>query len=94
MEMLRRFAVEEESVAEPPSRPKVPSGQPLEEPLTDRELEILQYVMQGFTNHEIAQRLVISTGTVKHHVRHIIAKLGVSDRTQAAVRAIELGLLG
>ena len=94
MEMLRRFAVEEESVAELHSKPKVPSRQPLEEPLTDRELEILQYVMQGFTNHEIAQRLVISTGTVKHHVRHIIAKLGVSDRTQAAVRAIELGLLG
>jgi DNA-binding NarL/FixJ family response regulator len=45
------------------------------------------------TNREIGERLVVSPGTVKVHVEHIIAKLGVSDRTQAAVRAVELGLL-
>jgi DNA-binding NarL/FixJ family response regulator len=50
-------------------------------------------VAEGKTNAEIAQALSLSVGTVKIHVEHIIAKLGVSDRTQAAVRALELGLL-
>lgn len=63
------------------------------EQLTPRELEVLRLLAQGRTNREIAERLVISAGTVKVHVEHIIAKLGVSDRTQAAVRAIELGLI-
>jgi DNA-binding NarL/FixJ family response regulator len=48
----------------------------------------------GRTNRQIAQDLVISLGTAKNHVEHIIAKLGVSDRTQAVVRALELGILG
>ncbi len=63
------------------------------EPLTPRETEILQLLAQGATNPQIAQELVVSPGTVKNHVRHIITKLEVSDRTQAAVRAVELGLL-
>jgi DNA-binding NarL/FixJ family response regulator len=67
--------------------------EPLPEPLTAREAEILGLLAQGRTNPQIARELVVSTGTVKNHVRHIIAKLGVSDRTQAAVRAVELGLL-
>jgi DNA-binding NarL/FixJ family response regulator len=67
--------------------------EPLAEPLTARETEILQLLAQGQTNPQIARALVVSPGTVKNHVRHIIAKLQVSDRTQAAVRAIELGLL-
>jgi len=54
---------------------------------------VLRLLAKGRTNPEIAQELEISRGTVKIHVQHIIAKLGVSDRTQAAVRAIELGLL-
>jgi DNA-binding NarL/FixJ family response regulator len=65
----------------------------LVEPLTARETEILQLLARGQTNPQIARELVVSPGTVKHHVRHIIAKLGVSDRTQAAVKAVELGLL-
>jgi DNA-binding NarL/FixJ family response regulator len=93
MEMLKRFAVEEESLAERPSKPEEPSGQRLDESLTDRELEVLGLLARGLTNQEIARRLVISPGTVKHHVRHIASKLGVSDRTHAAVRAVELGLL-
>ena len=67
--------------------------EPLPEPLTAREAEILGLLARGQTNPQIARELVVSPGTVKNHVRHIIAKLGVSDRTQAAVRAVELGLL-
>ncbi len=54
---------------------------------------MLQLLAQGQTNREIARRLTVSVSTIKIHVEHILAKLGVSDRTQAAVRAIELGLL-
>jgi DNA-binding NarL/FixJ family response regulator len=67
--------------------------EPLSHSLTKRELEVLRLVAQGQTNQEIAQSFVLSTLTVKTHVQHIIGKLGVSDRTQAAVRAAELGLL-
>ncbi len=65
----------------------------LPDPLTPRELEVLRLVAQGKTNRAISEQLIITPGTVKLHVEHIIAKLGVSDRTQAAVRAIQLGLL-
>src|SRR5437870_4558112 len=61
--------------------------------LTQRELDVLRLVAEGKTNAEIAQSLFVSVGTVKVHVERIINKLGVSDRTQAAVRAIELGFL-
>lgn len=61
--------------------------------LTRRELEVLVLLKDGLTNRQIAETLVISPGTVKNHVEHIIAKLGVSDRTQAVVRALEIGLL-
>jgi len=61
--------------------------------LSPREREVLQLLTRGQTNREIAENLIVSVSTVKVHVEHILAKLGVSDRTQAAVRAIELGLL-
>ncbi len=61
--------------------------------LSPREREVLQLLAQGQTNREIARTLTVSASTIKIHVEHILAKLGVSDRTQAAVRAIELGLL-
>jgi DNA-binding NarL/FixJ family response regulator len=64
------------------------------ESLTPREVDVLKLLSQGQTNPQIAQNLMVSRGTVKIHVQHIISKLGVSDRTQAAVRAIESGLLG
>jgi PAS domain S-box-containing protein len=73
--------------------PSQPVAQPLAEPLTARELEVLQLLAQGKTNRQIAADLIISHLTVKVHVQRIIAKLEVSDRTHAAVRAIELGLL-
>jgi DNA-binding NarL/FixJ family response regulator len=63
------------------------------ESLTPREIEVLRLLSQGQTNPQIAQNLLVSRGTVKIHVQHIISKLGVSDRTQAAVRAIESGIL-
>jgi DNA-binding NarL/FixJ family response regulator len=63
------------------------------EPLTKREREVLALLAQGQTNREIAQRLHVSVGTAKIHVEHIIAKLDAADRTNAAVRAFELGLL-
>jgi DNA-binding NarL/FixJ family response regulator len=66
---------------------------PLPHSLTKRELEVLRLLAQGQTNQEIAQSLFLSALTVKTHVQRIISKLGVSDRTQAAVRAAELGLL-
>ena len=60
--------------------------------LSSREREVLQLLTKGHTNQEIAHLLTVSVSTVKIHVEHILGKLGVSDRTQAAVRAIELGL--
>ena len=69
------------------------SGQPREaeqiESLTPREVEVLKLLSQGQTNPQIAQNLLFSVSTVKAQVRSILSKLGVSDRTQAAVRAIE-----
>jgi len=89
-ELLRRLAGERKK-EEAPRLPE-PRAQ-LHEPLTPRELEVLGLLATGLTNQQIAQTLVISKGTVKVHVERIIRKLNVSDRTQAAVRAIEMGLL-
>jgi len=58
-----------------------------------REIEVLRLVADGRTNQDIATTLHISRGTVKVHVEHILAKLDVSDRTEAAVYASQLGLL-
>jgi ATP/maltotriose-dependent transcriptional regulator MalT len=65
----------------------------LVEPLSERELEILSLIARGASNKEIAGQLFIAEGTVKNHVTHILSKLGVRDRTQAAIKAKELGLL-
>jgi DNA-binding NarL/FixJ family response regulator len=62
--------------------------------LSSREVEILRLVVRGQTNQQIGHTLSISASTVKRHVRHISEKLGVSERVQAAVRAVELGVLG
>lgn len=66
--------------------------QKMVEALTDRELETLNLLALGMTNQQISESLYLSVGTVKTHVHRIISKLGVSDRTQAAVLAIRLGL--
>lgn len=63
------------------------------EPLSEREIEILTLVSQGLTNREIANKLFLAEGTVKNYVTSILQKIGARDRTQAAIRARELGLL-
>jgi LuxR family maltose regulon positive regulatory protein len=63
------------------------------EPLSPRELEVLQLVTAGRSNREIAAALVISTGTAKTHVHNLCGKLGVRNRTEAATKAIQLGLV-
>jgi two-component system, NarL family, response regulator LiaR len=63
------------------------------DPLTSRELEVLELIVAGRNNADIAAALYISVGTVKTHVRNILNKLCVSDRTQAAVRALRSGLV-
>ena len=73
----------------------VPTAQmeQMAEPLSERELEILTLIARGASNKEIADQLFIAEGTVKNHVKHILGKLDVRDRTQAALRGRELGLL-
>jgi DNA-binding NarL/FixJ family response regulator len=73
---------------DPPSRP-----QPLVVPLSDRELDVLRLLADGSSNREIATALFLAEGTVKNHVTNVLAKLGVRDRTQAALRARGLGLI-
>ena len=70
-------------------------GHPSEliEPLSERELEVLQRLAEGLTNREIADRLFLSLNTIKVHTRNIYGKLGVNNRTQAVARAGDLGLL-
>lgn len=65
----------------------------LDVPLTEREAQVLRQVACGLTNKEIAKSLHISVETVKEHVQHILRKIGVSDRTQAAVWAVRKGLV-
>jgi PAS domain S-box-containing protein len=63
------------------------------EPLSAREKQVLSLLAQGRTNSEIALELLVSPGTVKNHISRILPKLGAIDRTQAAARAVQLGLL-
>jgi len=76
-------------LSRPPARPP----QTLVEPLTRRELEILRLVATGASNQEIAGELHLAEGTVKNHISDILGKLGVRDRTQAALKGRELGLV-
>lgn len=70
-----------------------PIQQPLVDPLSDRELEILQLIAQGLSNRDISEKLFLALSTVKGHNRNIYDKLQVKRRTQAVTRARELGLL-
>ena len=70
-----------------------PAAQPLVEPLSERELEVLGLIAAGLTNREIAGRLFITVGTVKRHINNIYGKLQVHHRAEAVARARDLGLL-
>lgn len=71
-----------------PSLQAIKSNKAIESELSDREQEVLSLIVEGFSNQKIADHLHISIDTVKTHIRHIMEKLSVSDRTQAAVKAI------
>ncbi|GAB7046385.1 response regulator [Catenuloplanes indicus] len=82
---LRRLA---EAVGRRPGAPVAPAPD-----LTAREIDVLRLIAQGATNREIGRRLYVSEGTVKNHVSHILTRLGLRDRTQAALYARDRGLL-
>jgi len=97
-----RLAARGESFLEPSVAAKVVSefarlaprpAELLADPLSEREIEVLRLVADGASNREIAARLVIAEGTVKNHLTSILAKLEVSDRTEAAVKARERGVI-
>ena len=69
------------------------SSEVLPEPLSEREIELLRLIASGLSNKEIAETLFIAEGTVKNHITHILGKLNVRDRTQAAFKAKEIGLI-
>jgi DNA-binding NarL/FixJ family response regulator len=86
--LLRRLAAENGTNGPKRAGRRGPPNQ-----LTPREFEVLRLMKLGHTNRQIAAELVISLGTAKNHVEHIIAKMEASDRTQAVVKALELGVL-
>ena len=87
--LLAAFGAEERLTEDTPHRR---AAQPLIEPLSERELEVLQLIAQGLSNQEIGERLFLALDTVKGHNRRIFDKLAVQRRTEAVARARELGL--
>jgi DNA-binding NarL/FixJ family response regulator len=75
------------------SRKAARSADSLIEPLSERELEVLRLIARGASNREIAERLFLAEGTVKNHITNILGKLGARDRTQAALKAKDIGLV-
>jgi len=75
------------------NRPDSPLAGALVEPLSQRELKILQLIAQGLSNREIGERLFLALDTIKGHNRNIFDKLQVQSRTEAVARANELGLI-
>lgn len=91
--LLAVFEAEEQKGKDKSSLPVAPPVQSLIEPLSQRELEVLQLIAQGLSNREISERLFLALDTVKGHNRKIFDKLQVQRRTEAIARARELGLL-
>jgi DNA-binding NarL/FixJ family response regulator len=86
---VTRSVIEEFVRRSPASAPPPPAV----EELTEREREVLELLARGLSNAEIAERLVVSAGTVKTHVAHVLAKLGLRDRVQAVILAYESGVV-
>jgi LuxR family maltose regulon positive regulatory protein len=82
-----------QEIASPTGDPSASSGQALVEPLSQRELQVLHLMALGRTNQEIARQLIVAPGTVKAHTASIYRKLDVANRTEAAARARQLGIL-
>jgi DNA-binding NarL/FixJ family response regulator len=91
--VARKVLAEFSRLARPDQAPSRPSLDHLPEPLSEREQEVLRLLASGANNRQIAGQLFLAEGTVKNYVSIILDKLGVQDRTQAALRARELGLL-
>ncbi|MGI8484655.1 MAG: LuxR C-terminal-related transcriptional regulator [Thermomicrobiales bacterium] len=91
--LLSAFQVDALQSERTPPLPSSGITQPLVEPLSQRELEVLRLIAQGLSNHEIGERLFLALSTVKGHNRVIFGKLDVQRRTEAVARARELGLL-
>ena len=89
----RLLAAMGQAAEEAAPAPAAPAARPLPEPLTERELEVLQHLAAGRSNQEIAARLVLALPTVKRHVGHILAKLEATSRGHAVARARELDLI-
>ena len=90
---LQQYANRILAALTPSIHPSVFSIQPLIDPLSDRELEVLRLIAQGLSNREITQKLVVALSTVKGHNLRIFAKLQAKSRTEAVARARELGIL-
>ncbi len=100
--LLSAFPAATADVTPPVALPQSPAAQtftsviahsPMVEPLSEREVEVLRLVAAGLSNNQIAERLIVTVGTVKRHLNNIFGKLGVGSRTQALVRAREAKLL-
>ena len=85
--------IQASTARETPAQPALLPAQLLIEPLSQRELEILRLIAQGYSNEEIGKRLFLAIPTIKGHNRNIFDKLQVQRRTEAVARARELGLL-
>ena len=89
--LLAAFNKDTPERVDPPKSKTIVSE--LIEPLSEREIEVLQLISEGYTKPEIASMLYLSPNTIKVHTRNIYGKLGVNNRTQASIRARALGIL-